>query len=315
MVPSSFICGQPVIALGKWVKIACVHDEQWTEGQVIVDPEEFIRLLKTSHFKADIFTFCQKLPETQPKYNYYFEWDNVAAIPLTTFNDWWEKRLPQVTRKNARRSLKRGVIVKRVDLDNDMLIAITDIFHESPIREGKKFPHFNKDFETVKKDVSTLLDRSVFIGAYYKNELIGYIKLVIMGPIASILNIVSKIKHFDKRPTNALISKAVEVSIMHRATFLIYGKYTYGNKTKSSLGEFKRRNGFEQINYPRYYIPLSIKGRIILRLKLHNGMLGLLPPFAIMFFINLRSKLLQLKMKYSSKNEVDISQGDQGNDR
>jgi hypothetical protein len=313
MVPSIPICGQKVIVLGKWVKIACVHDEAWTKGQVIVDPEQFISLLKASHLKADIFTFCQKLPETQPKYNYYFEWDNVAAIPLSTFDDWWEKRLPQVTRKNVRRSLKRGVIVKIVDLNDDMLMAITDIFNERPVREGKKFPHFGKDFETVKKEVSTILDRCIFIGAYYGDELIGYIKLVFMGPIASILNIVSKIKHSDKRPTNALISKAVEVSIMHGASYLIYGKYTYGNKSSSSLAEFKRRNGFEQISFPRYYIPLSIRGKIILRLNLHKGMLGLLPPFVIIFLVNLRSKLYQLRTKYLSKNEIEISQKDQEN--
>ena len=101
--------------------------------------------------------------------------------------------------------------VKTVELDDALIQGITEIYNETPVRQGKPFPHYGKDFSTVKSETSTLLDRSEFIGAYHGNELIGFIKLVYLGNIASILNIVSKNAHYDKRPTNALIAKAVEI--------------------------------------------------------------------------------------------------------
>jgi hypothetical protein len=124
--------------------------------------------------------------------------------------------------------------------------------------------------------------------------LIGFIKLVHMGKIASILHIVSKGHHQDRRPTNALLAKAVEVCSERKQSHLLYGKYTYGKKTDSSLTEFKRRNGFEKIPIPRYYIPLTNKGRLIIKLKLHLGLLGILPPRLISFLLKLRSEAYTL---------------------
>ena len=51
----------------------------------------------------------------------------------------------------------------------------------------------------------------LFLGAYYENELVGFIRLIYVGKEASIIQVLSKMKHYDKRPTNALISKAVEI--------------------------------------------------------------------------------------------------------
>ncbi len=300
-VPSISIRGRSIVVLGRSFRLAQVHDEMWTAGPVVDDPGTFIGLLSASSLKADIFTFAQKLPETEPRYPYFYEWDNVAAIPLSTFSDWWENRLTQVSRKNVRRSAKRGVVVRMADLDDELIRGITDIYNETPIRQGKKFPHYGKDIQTVGQEVSTLMDRSEFIGAYYGSELIGFIKLVHMGPISSILHIVSKSRHYDKRPTNALIVKAVERSLQKQASFLVYGNYTYGNKTKSPLAEFKRRNGFEQVDYPRYYVPLTRKGKIILALRLHRGILGLLPPPLISLLAGARARLYQWKQGRGQK--------------
>src|SRR5208337_3805227 len=128
------------------------------------------------------------------------------------------------------------------------------------VKQGMPFAHHGKDFDTVKKEHSTMLDRSEFIGAYHGSELIGFIKLVYMEKIASILNINSKDRHYDKRPANALIAKAVEICEQRKITHLLYGKFTYGNKTNSPLREFKHRNGFEEIRFPRFYVPLTLRG-------------------------------------------------------
>lgn len=296
-VPSVTINGQNVVATGKWIKMASVHDEEWLEDQVVNDPDLFITAIKQGKLKADIFTFSQKLPDTQPKYKYHMEWDNVAAIPITSFKDWWENRLSQVTRKSVRRGGKRGVIANVEEFNDDLVQGIVGIHNETLIKQGTPFVHYGKDFDVVKKDYGTYLDRSEFLGAYFKSELIGIIKFVYIGKVASIMQILSKEQHYDKRPMNVLIAKAVEVCEKKGISFLVYGKYVYGKKTDNSLTEFKRRTGFERIHFPRYYIPLTLKGRIAIKLKLHLGLLGILPGNVILLFWRLRSRYYQIKLR------------------
>jgi len=73
----------------------------------------------------------------------------------------------------------------------------------------------------------------------------------------------------------------VEVCEQKNLSHFIYGQFTYGNKHQSTLAEFKRRNGFEQIDFPRYFVPLSAKGRIFVGLQLYRGIHGLLPDWAL----------------------------------
>jgi hypothetical protein len=54
--------------------------------------------------------------------------------------------------------------------------------------------------------------------------------------------------------------------------YLIYLHWGAG-----SLSEFKRRTGFEKTRMPRYYVPLTAKGRLAMRLGLHRGVVPLLP--------------------------------------
>jgi hypothetical protein len=312
-VPSVSVGDRTVVATGRWVRIAVVHQEEWMEGEPVQEAENFIKELKAQNFNADIFCFSQRLPDTIPKYKYHVEWDNVAAIPITNYDDWWQKRLPQVTRKSVRRGNKRGVVAKVAQFDDELVNGIIRIHNSTLMKQGVPFAHFGKNFDVVKKEYGTYLERSEFLGAYYQNELIGIIKLVYMGEIASILQIISKEDHYDKRPANILIAKAVEVCEKKGMSFLIYGKYIYGKKTKSSLTEFKRRSGFEQIDFPRYYIPLTLKGRTVLRLKLHLGLKGILPAGIIYFLLDLRSRYYHIKkMFFKSVEELQIHSGAEG---
>jgi hypothetical protein len=296
-IPSVQINDKTVVVTGKWISTAKVRGEDWCEGQSVADPELFVRKLTESGLKADIFTIAQQIPDVKPRYKYHMDWDNVAAIPITRFEEWWEKRLPQVTRKSVRRGQKRGVVAKVTEFNDELVRGIVGIHNETLIKQGTPFTHYGKDFSVVKQEYGTYLDRSDFLGAYYKGELIGIIKLVYMGKIASIMQILTMDQHYDKRPTNILIAKAVEVCEKKGISFLVYGKYIYGNKTNSSLTEFKRRNGFEQIDFPRYYIPLTLKGRIALKLKLHLGLIGMLPGGFISFVLALRSRYYQIKLR------------------
>jgi hypothetical protein len=275
-VPSAEICGRTVVVTGKWIRIAEVKDEAVVQGLIVEEPGSFISKLKKSELQADVFTFAQRPPEIMPRHDYHWEWDNWAAIPTASFKDWWEN-LPQVSRKNVRRSARRGVVVKVTPFDDNLVRGVHKIYNSIRVRDGRLFWHYGEDVETVRQGLATYLDRSEFIGAYWNGELIGFLKMVYVDHVATIFHIISMDEHYDKRPQNALIAKAAQVCEQQGISHLIYGKFIYGNKRRSSLVEFKRRNGFQQANFPRYYIPLTLRGDLFIRLRLYRGFTGLLP--------------------------------------
>lgn len=294
-VPSVQVQGRTVITTGKWVHIAAIHDEELVEGEPVADPETFICELRRTKLKSDIFTFAQRLPHTVPAFKYQMEWDNFAVIPITTFSD-WEKRVAPDVRKAVRRAKRLGVAVKLVKLDDAFVAGICDIYNESPVRQGKPFWHYHKDFEAVKRENSTYPDRSAVLGAFYNNELIGFIKMVFVGSEARTFQVIGKKKHFDKKPVNALIAKAVEICELTGMSYLVYGNFIH-NQTENSLTQFKRRNGFEQVLLPRYYLPLTLKGKIALKLGLHHGMTALIPKPALRLLLQLRSAWYSRRLK------------------
>jgi hypothetical protein len=288
-VPALDVNGTTIIVKKKLVKLAVIEGEEWLERE-LEDPELCVRRLKErSHrLRADIFTFAQKPPGTCPKYKYPMECDSVAAIRLTTFNEWWEK-LPQESRKNVRRSQKRGVVVTIKHLDDELIKGIIGVNNDSPVRQGRRYAHYGKTFDQVKKDQLSFLDRSDFICAYLGDELIGFMKLVYRGEVASILQMLPKASHQDKRPANALLAKAVELCETRGISYLTYGMFNYGNKRDNSLRDFKIRNGFEEMLTPRFYVPLTVWGSLSMKLKIHRGLLGILPHRVIELAIKARA--------------------------
>jgi hypothetical protein len=268
--------GRTVGVTGRWVRIAAVRDEDLVEGEAVAEPESFVSRLKATGLKADIFTFAQKLPDTVPRYPYRREWDNPAVIRITTFADWWERRVEPSVRRAVRKGAKVGVVAKVIEFDDALVQGIADIYNETPIRQGRAFWHYQKDLDTVRRENSTYLERSTFIGVYLQDELIGFMRMIFVDKMASIIQILSKMKHFDKRPTNVMIAKAVELCEQRGLSHLVYCSYIY-NDPKSSLTEFKRRNAFEQVLLPRYYVPLTLKGTLALRLNLHRELAQLIP--------------------------------------
>jgi len=298
VVDAIWIENKEIIVTGKRIKMARIKDEWF--GEEVEDPVSLLKKLNDCKYQADLFTFVQRLPENKPKYNYSMDWVSFAALPIISFDHWWEKQIPKDVRKKVKKAEKMGVIVKVVDFDDKFVEGITKIYNESPIRQGKPFWHYGKDFDTVKKEASTYLDKSDFMGAYYNDELIGFIKLVYLGKCASTMHVISEIKHRDKAPTNALLAKTVEICDRKKVHYLTYGEWN-----KGTLVDFKRYNGFVKTDLPRYYIPLTTKGKMVLKLNLHRGASGLIPEGLIAYAVSLREKWYSKRMieiKDSAKN-------------
>lgn len=287
-VPSVRLDDLIVIVVGRCLRKAMIFDEEWLEGPLIEDPAVFLDRLKQTGIKADLFTFAQKIPNIKPRYAYPMEWKNYAAIPLTGHADWWSL-ISTDMRKDVKRAAARGVTAKAVPFDDSLVRGIVGIHRDTPLRQGRAFIHYDKDFDAVKRDYGTYPERSEFIGAYLQDELIGLIKVVYVGELACMMQILSKTRYYDKRPMAALIAKTVEVCEERGKSYLTYGELYYGNKKKSSLVAFKHRSGFLPVFFPRYYIPLTLKGRVAVRLKLHRGLLGMLPGPLISPMIRFRA--------------------------
>jgi len=288
--PALWVDGQPLVVTGKKIRIVSLHDEEWLEEE-LKNPEECLRRLAADHreLRADIFAFSQKAPSTSPRYKYPYELRSVAVAEVSNFKTWWES-LPQETRKNVRRAQKRGVTLQVRSFDADVIEGIAGVQNESPIRQGRRYPHFGKSLEQVKRDHGAFVDRSDFICAYFGEEFIGCLKLVYRGNIASILQLNSKSAHYDKRPSNALIAKAAELCESRGITHLIYGRFNYGVQAQSALKEFKERHGFAEMLLPAYYVPLTNWGKLCLRLKLHHGMTQFIPKGLLSRALDLRAK-------------------------
>jgi hypothetical protein len=304
--PSVEISGRTIVSRGKWIKVAAVKDEEFIENGVGDDAEVLVEALRSGPLAADVFTFAQQLPNTAPKYKYHLEWDSKAVIPLTTY-DGWLRGIEYDARKAIKKAAKAGVIVRPVELDDELIRGIVNIHNESSVRQGRSFWHYGKTFETVKKDKLTLLGHSQFIGAFLQDELIGFIKMVYIGSFASTLHVMSFQKHSAKKPTNALIGKAVEICHEKRLTHLVYGDYKYDGM-ENSLTEFKRRSGFVEILLPRYYVPLTVKGRSVLFCGLHHGARKALPSPLIKTLRAARSRFNKPVEQKTGRNGHGLSE-------
>lgn len=274
---------KPFIISGGFIKTAALRNE-WQQD--LKDPETVIRELKASSARIDLLRFWQRIPESDPKYNYYHEWRHVAAIPITDYRTWWEELVNSNTRRLIRKSEKRGVTATQVELDDKLIQGITDMFNEHPVRRGKPFWHYGKGFEAVKKDMLLDLNEAIFIGAYDDNELIGFIKLVMADRYAMITLILDKMAHRDKAPMNTMIASAVRICVERRLPFLTYTLWRSGGHAY-----FQERNGFQRIAVPEYYVPLTMRGKIALRLGLHKGLKGFIPE-------SVKAKLLILRAQW-----------------
>lgn len=276
-VPSIRVGASTLISRGRFVKIAGIMDEEWEERATGIDPEHMMEQIRKSGLGADVFTFCQQIPDTVPKYPYHLECGNLAVVTIASYESWWSGQITQVSRKNVRRAAKRGVSCRLAAFDDELVAGIVGIYNETPFRQGRRFWHYGKDFEAARSENATYLDRADFIGAYYGEKLIGFMKIVYVGEVGNVMQILSMNEHQDKRPTNALIAKAVEVCANRKIKYFVYGNYVYDGNVNSPLIELKRRMGFEMMPFPIYFVPLTDWGKVALRLNLHHGVKGLIP--------------------------------------
>jgi hypothetical protein len=223
---------------------------------------------------VDVFTFierkwCNTIPH--PPHFWLKTEDNLALLRVTTYDAWW-KNIGKKTRNMVRKAEKTGLKIEVVEPNEKLAEGIWKIYNETPIRQERAFPHYGALLQDVKNGVLSA-ENCTFISAFFQDELAGFIQLDYGDKIAIISQILSLQKHWDKAVNNALIAKAVEVCATKKLVWLMYGRM--GNHP--SLDKFKQSNGFSRFPVTRYYVPITKKGRIAVKIGLHREIKDVLP--------------------------------------
>jgi len=282
------ICERRIKIRGRVIRIARLDGDKY---MFLDDPVPIVDGLRKGRERVDLFTFMQRLPETAPKFAYPMAWDNLAVLEVSTLDHWRKHQIRSYARNRAGQAEKKGVTLREVPFDESLIRGIAEVYNESPVRQGRPNTHYGKDIETVYKAEATFLDHSIFIGAFLGESLIGFVKLVTdeTRTQANLMNIVSMIKHRDKAPTNALIAHSVRACAERGIRYLVYQNFVYGNKKPDGLTTFKEVNGFQRVDIPRYYVPLTLIGRLAFQFGLHHRLVDRIPESVAAKFRALRA--------------------------
>jgi hypothetical protein len=244
------------------------------EYEKTVRPTSILNL-KLAARGADIFTFIERkwcCPIANPSSIWKKEDDNIGMLKIADYDSWWDA-VGKKTRNLVRKAEKSGVAVTSVEPSDELAKGIWSIYNETPIRQGRGFPHFGESSETVATNMYAS-KKSTFVAANIGGELVGFVQILYGDDIAIISNILSMQQHQDKSVNNALLAKAVEICAANGNKWLMYGRI--GNHP--SLDKFKENNGFQKYPLTRFYIPISGKGKLAIRLGLHQELKDALPP-------------------------------------
>jgi hypothetical protein len=295
------ILGHKIQIRGRALRIARLDADKY---HFLGDAEAFVSALAKCGTRIDIFTFMQGLTDRVPRYTYPMEMDNLAAVPVTTFDHWWNHQIRSYPRNRARQAEKKGVILREIPFSDELVKGICDIYNETPVRQGKKFPHFGKSFDVLKREMSTYPDWSFFVGAFFEEKLIGFAKLTTDENRiqANLMHLLSMVEHKEKAPTNALIAHSVRACADRSIAFLVYQNFVYGKKGVDSLSHFKEVNGFERIDLPRYFVPLTPLGSFALKMGFHHKLTERLPAPVLAKAREWRDSIYSRKVRLNAQN-------------
>jgi hypothetical protein len=260
--------------------------------QSILPTEELVKELHRRH--VDIFTFLERkwcCPIMEPSKTWARGEDNIAILNLKNYDEWW-KNIGKKTRNMIRKAEKSGIRTSLAEPNGKLAEGMWKIYNETPIRQERGFPHYGISLQQVTRDILPR-QNCTYVGAYFQDELVGFIHLVNGDNIAIISQILSMQKHLDKAVNNALVAKAIEVCASKGMKWIMYGRM--GNHP--SLDNFKQSNGFTRFQLTRYYVPITRKGKVATKLGLHQEVKDRIPQPMKHIFIPIYNWLSRNRMK------------------
>jgi hypothetical protein len=247
----------------------------------------------------DIFTFIERDWYSPHIFTPSDKWlkieDNIALLQINSFEEWWDK-IGKKTRNMIRKAEKSGVKIEQPEPSDKLAEGVRQIYNETPVRQGRAFPHYGKSLESV-KDMIFNTKNCAFIGAYVEDTLVGFIQLVFGDNLVVITQILSLQKHWDKALNNVMLAKAVELCVKGNHKWLMYGRMGKGSN-HPSLDKFKENNGFVRQPLNRYYVVLSKKGELAVKLGFHQQIRDKLPESLKPKAISVYNFISRTKIKF-----------------
>ena len=121
------IAGQTYTVNRGLVTTVTLDDEWFNE---VHDPAAVVEVLRTDRaLGADLFSFCQRLPNTEPRFPYPHEIESIAAVAIQSYDHWWAKQIEGTTRNQIRKSQKVGVEIRQCFYDDDFVRGMTAFFN------------------------------------------------------------------------------------------------------------------------------------------------------------------------------------------
>lgn len=277
--------GKELVVKGRFLKTARLRSEFHVS---LDDPRSFLREVKQSRLRADIVTFLEEIQDPTPKYPFRYEVEKMAVLPITTYDDWFKKQLYNKPRNMLRKAQKSGIEIRLEEFGEQLLQGIKAVYDETQIRQGKRNYHYGEDLDKIRREHGTFLDRSQFIAVYDAGQIVGFAKVTFSQGCGIVMNFLSKVSHRDKAVNNAILAKAVEICGDRQLKCLVYGHW--GSGGTRGLVEFKTANGFQCLEIPRYFVPLTGLGRLALSAGVHRGLVHRLPKWCIEPAANVRKR-------------------------
>jgi hypothetical protein len=223
---------------------------------------------------VDLFTFVQRsYLQSEKMYSFPREDESIALLKIESFDDWWRFQVRTEERNRVRKAEKKGIEIKSVKVDEHFIRNSHKIYNETPVRQGRRYTGYGLSLEAVRQKFSNLKNSEI-LGAYYNGEVVGLLWMIYGDQVARIASFVSLVKHRDKAPNNALFAGGVKRLLEKGFHFIVYERFGY----LPNLDSFKRHNGFRECIIPRYYVPLSNKGMLAIRLRAHREVEHFLSP-------------------------------------
>ena len=263
-----FIADTEISVSGKFFRVAKLRHE-WFD--FLEDPAPFVQGLRDRGVAADLFTFLQEAHVPHKDYPYHREMVAASVLTISSYEAWWDN-LHFKARNKARKARKCGVQIRAAELNDDFVMGVERIYNESPLRQGRKFIHYGKNAATIKGDLSSFPSQSLFVGAYLRGQLIGFMKLFQGNEIMRLIHIIATLEQRDTCVMDALIAEAVKICDEKGIQHLHYGDWA-----SRGLGAFRAKYNFQRHECPRYFVPLTARGKFMLNVRLHRPLRERLP--------------------------------------
>ena len=277
------------LEIGRIVRIKILK-YKWDTIYRLTDVHLFKAIKQAIKNNIDIFTFIERrYISPLEKYLYskvksldipvFTFYERLAVLRIKSFDDWWHaigKKTRNMVRKAIRKNATTEVVYENTQLLKNAK-AIWKLYNETPIRQNKRYIGYGMPLEKIIERFRNLelLHRSLVVLARYNERVVGFTHIIIGDHAGMVRTFLSSIYYRNIPISNLMMAKVVEELAKRNINFLIYGHMGI----QPGIELFKKNNGFKMHICPRYFIPITKKGMIILKRRAPEMIFpGIMPP-------------------------------------